>query len=147
MKKTRAVALLVTMCASLAAGCESLGVTEIRGKTAFGPEFRNFGNNTSDVRYTEIHGFEAKLTNNWTAGVLYQRRDVDDGSGDNENLVLFEIGYPIWNNPKDGGKSAEEMQIEQLEKELRKLDSELAAAGRGLPDSNAEALVQSGKVE
>lgn len=111
----------------VAGGCKGLSVTEIRGKTAFGPEWRNFGDNTSDIRYTAIHGYEAKLSNDWTAGVSYQRRDVDNGSGDNENLVLFEIGYPIWKKPKKDEKSAQELQIEELEKELRELDGVLAA--------------------
>jgi hypothetical protein len=111
-------------------GCKA-SLKEITGKTSFGPEFRNFGNNTHDVRYTAIQGIDLKWSNNWTTGVSYQRRDVDEGSGDNENLVLFEVGYPIWNAPKKPEKTAEQTQIEDLENELRQLDSELAAAQTG----------------
>lgn len=134
------------------AGCANKGnwsVTEIGGKTSFGPEWRNFGNNTHDIRYTAIQGLDFKLANKWNLGVSYQRRDVDEGSGDNENLVLFEVGYPIWNAPKKAEKSAVELEIEGLERDLRLLDTELAAAGQGLPGSQAQAaaLAQSGKVE
>jgi hypothetical protein len=107
-------------------GC-SASLKEITGKTAFGPEFRNFGDNTHDVRYTAIQGIDLKWSNNWTTGVSYQRRDVDEGSGDNENLVLFEVGYPLWNAPKKPEKTADLLQIEKLEEELRLLGSEVAA--------------------
>lgn len=127
MKRSSLRMLLLLSGLLLAGGCnKGISITEIRGKTAFGPEFQNFGNNTSSVRYTAIHGIEAKLYNDWTASVLYQRRDVDQGSGDNENLVLFEIGYPIWKKPKKDVKSAQELQIEELENELRELDGALA---------------------
>lgn len=109
-------------------GCKSVSVTEVRGKTQFGPEFRNFGTNTHDIRYYLRQGFEAKLSNNWTAGVMYQRCDLHGGAGDNENLVLFEIGYPLGKPKKKPEKTAEEMRLEQLEKELHELNSELARA-------------------
>lgn len=129
MKTIRPVGLIVAMILFIlpAVGCESGSITEINGKTSFGPEFRNFGNNTQDIRYTAIQGLEFKLANKWTVGMSYQRRDVDEGSGDNENALLFEIGYPLWNAPKPE-KTAEDFQIEELERELRELDYELAAA-------------------
>ena len=113
-------------------GClsKSVTLTEVTGKTSFGPEFRNFGNNTQDVRYTAIQALEFKLSNKWTVGMSYQRRDLDDGAGDNENLVLFEVGYPLWNAPKPE-KTAAELQIEQLENQLRELGGELALAESG----------------
>lgn len=122
------------------AGCQNVKLTEITGKTAFGPEFRNFGNNTSDIRYNVIQGVQFKLSNKWDLGVTYQRRDLDDGAGDNENLVLFEVGYPIWNAPKKPQKSAEDLQIEELEQQLRTLGSELAAAGHGVSGVASGAL-------
>lgn len=107
-------------------GCKSVSITEVRGRTAFGPEFRNFGTNTHDIRYYVRQGVEAKLSNDWTTGVMYQRRDIDEGSGDNENLVLFEIGYPIWKKPKEPEKAA--LQIQDLERELLDLSALLAEA-------------------
>ena len=131
-------------------GCNSKNgwcVTEIGGKTSFGPEFRNFGDNTHDVRYTAIQSVEFKMANKWSLNLLYQRRDVDEGSGDNENAILVEVGYPLWNAPKKADKSAEELEIEGLERQLRMLDSELTAAGHGLSGSPSTAMVQSEKVE
>jgi len=111
-------------------GCKGVSVTEVSGRTAFGPEYRNFGaNNTSDIRYTAIQSLDFKWSNTWTTSVYYQRRDVDDGSGDNENAVLFEVGYPLGQKPKKPEKTA--LQIEELEKELRELDSILTEAEAG----------------
>ena len=106
------------------AGCKA-NPTELRGKTAFGPEFRNRGNNTSEVRYTEQQGFEVKWDNGWTTGTQYRRRDVDDGSGDNENRVMFEVGYPIWKAPKKPDKTAE--RIESLEREIQEMRERAAS--------------------
>ncbi len=130
------------------AGCKSnWSVAEIGGKTSFGPEFRSFGNNTNDIRYTAIQSVEFKLANKWTLNLLYQRRDVDEGSGDNENAILVEVGYPLWNAPKKAEKSAEEFEIEGLERQLRMLDSELTVAGHGMTGSPSTAMAQSEKVE
>lgn len=109
-------------------GCKSISISEITGKSSFGPEFRNFGDGTSDIRYTAIQGFDLKLSNGWTTGVSYQRRDVDDGGGDNENLVLFEIGYPIWKASKKSEKTANQLRLHKLGNELHELSGELAAA-------------------
>jgi hypothetical protein len=128
-------------------GCRNVCVTEINGKTSIGPQFQNHGNNTQDVKYFTIQNLEMKLSNKWTMGVMYQRTDTDEGSGDNENLLLFEVGYPLWNAPKKAVSTAELLQIEGLERELRKLDLELAAAGYGMKESPSTAMVQSGKVE
>lgn len=122
------IVLLLMISILTGTGCKSVSVTEVRGKTQFGPEFRNFGTNTHDIRYYLRQRFEAKLSNNWTAGVMYQRRDLDGGAGDNENLVLFEIGYPLGKPKKKPEKTAEEMRLEQLEKELHELNNELAQA-------------------
>jgi len=123
-------------------GCKSLSITEVRGKTAFGPEFRNNGNNTHDIRYYVRQGVDLKLSNDWTTGVSYQRRDVDEGSGDNENLVLFEVGYPIWKVSKKAEKTAQQFQLRKLEDELRELDALLAAAEGPTPDGASIGLVR-----
>lgn len=117
---------LLGACTTLApTGCKSASLAEITGKSSFGPDFRNLGDNTHDIKYTAIQSLEFKLANKWTLGVTYQRKDMDEGAGDNENLVLFEVGYPLWNAPKPE-KTAEDVQIETLEKQLRGLNSELA---------------------
>lgn len=106
-------------------GCKSAGVNEVRGKTFFGPEFQHSGTKSTDqIRYTEVQGVELRWDNGWTTGVTYRRRDIDGGTGDNENLVSFELGYPIWKAPKKPDKTA--MQIEELQKRVGELQSQLA---------------------
>jgi hypothetical protein len=114
----------------LAAGCPLSGCkarpTELRGKTSFGPEFRNRGNNTSEIRYAAQQSFDMKWDNGWTTGVQYRRRDVDEGSGDNENRVLVEVGYPIWKAPKKEDK-ATDRRIQQLHEEVESMRARVAA--------------------
>jgi hypothetical protein len=110
-------------------GCKSASVSEVRGKTSFGPEFRNRGNNTSEVRYDVRQGIDVKWDNGWTTGVNYRRRDVDDGSGDNENRVLFEVGYPLWKAPKKPEKTTQ--RLDELEHEVQEMRSRVAALKAG----------------
>ena len=110
------VCLLFAVCPS---GC---ALQEVRGKTAFGPEFLHSGtNSTNEVRYDARQGLELRWNNGVTTGVTYRRRDVDEGSGNNDNLVLFEFGYPIWKASKSEDKLPE--RVEELEKRLRELEA------------------------
>ena len=120
------VGSLLALCVAVT-GCKSSTVTEVRGKTAFGPEFRNLGNNTSEVRYDARQNIELKWDNGWTNGLTYRRRDVDEGSGNNENLFLFDVGYPIWKAPKKPDKTAQ--QIQNLEEQIQEMRARLAALG------------------
>ncbi|MBI4717124.1 MAG: hypothetical protein HY763_04910 [Planctomycetes bacterium] len=122
--------------ALIATGCKAAHLTEVRGKTSFGPEFRNRGNNTSEIRYDARQALEFRLDNGWTTGLTYRRRDIDGGSGDNENLFLFEVGYPIWRAPKKEDAAAR--RITQMEKELQELRdtvADLTAGGAGTSGS------------
>ena len=132
------VAIPVICIALLGAGCKSASVTEVRGKTSLGPEFRNRGNNTSEIRYDLRQAAELRWDNGWTTGMTYRRRDIDGGSGDNENLFLFELGYPIWKAPKKPDKTA--MQIEELQKQIGELQSRLAGASSR--DANSHRLAR-----
>lgn len=116
----------------IATGCKTAHLNEVRGKTSFGPEFRNRGNNTSEIRYDARQAVEFRFDNGWTTGLTYRRRDIDGGSGDNENLFLFEVGYPIWKAPKKEDAAAR--RITQLEKDLQELRdrvADLTASGAG----------------
>ena len=126
-KVPRACALcLASLTAVLTlAGCKA-NPTELRGKTAFGPEFRNRGNNTSEVRYTTQQGFEMKWDNGWTTATSFRRRDVDDGSGDNENRWLVEVGYPLWKAPKKEEKTTTK-RIDDLQEEVEEMRAKVAA--------------------
>lgn len=127
------VAIPVICIALLGAGCKSASVTEVRGKTSFGPEFRNRGNNTSEIRYDTRQAIELRWDNGWTTGVTQRYREVDNGSGDQEFLTLFEVGYPIWKAPKKPDKTA--MQIEELQKQIGELQSQLAGENSREADS------------
>ena len=138
-----AVALVMAF-ATLLGGCKAT-VQEIRGKTSFGPEFRNRGNNTQEVRYDARQNIDLKWDNGWTTGVTYRYRPVDDGSGDQEHLTLFEVGYPLWKPVKKPEKSSQ--RLEELEGELvalRAMVAELrsgAAAGERVTKVSSESLV------
>jgi len=114
------------------AGCKAT-VQEVRGKTSFGPEFRNRGNNTSEIRYDARQALELRWDSGWSTGLTYRRRDIDGGSGDNENLFLFEVGYPIWKAPKKPDKTA--LQLEELQKQIEELRARLAVSD---PDGAGE---------
>ncbi len=139
-KFRRACALcLASLTAVLAlAGCKA-NPTELRGKTSFGPEFQNRGNNTSQIRYDARQAFEMKWDNGWTTGLSFRRRDIDDGSGDNENRVMAEIGYPLWKAPKKEDKATDRriQELQEQVEEMRVRVAELKPAG-----SNASRLAQ-----
>lgn len=110
---------------ALLPGCSGWTLSEVRGKNAFGPEYRNRGNGTSEVRYDVRQAVDLRWNNGWTTGVSYRRRDVDEGSGDNENRVLLEVSYPIWKAPKKPDKTAQ--QIENLEEQIEEMRTRMAA--------------------
>jgi len=118
---------LIVACAAIGflGGCKA-NPTELRGKTSFGPEFINRGNNTSQVRYDARQGFEVKWDNGWTTAAQYRRRDVDNGTGDNENRILVEVGYPLWKAPKKEDK-ATDGRIEELQQQVEEMRARVAA--------------------
>ena len=99
----------------------SCTLEKVSGKTGFGPEFRHSGSqNTNDVRYSVTQGITWHWDNDTTTGVSYRRRDTDEGSGDNDNRILFEVGYPIWKRDNPDRKLAE--RVELLEKRVQELE-------------------------
>ena len=121
-------------------GCKA-SPSELRGKTSFGPEFRNRGNNTSEVRYDARQALELKWDNGCTTGIQYRRRDVDDGSGDNENRVLVEVGYPLW-KAKKPDKTAQ--RIDRLERQVEEVRARIAES-KGATPGSAEVQVAQGE--
>jgi len=127
----------------LAAGCASTTLQEVRGKTAGGPEYRNKGDSSSEVRYNVVQGVELKWSNGVTTGASYRRRDTDQGSGDNDNLVLFEVGYPLWKAAKKPEKSEKTSErLEDLQREVAELRGRLAELSAGSPNA---AVASAGK--
>jgi hypothetical protein len=103
----------------LPGGC---ALQEIRGKTSFGPEYRNRGDSTSEVRYDGRQAVEFRWDKGMTTGLTYRRRDVDNGSGDAENLFLFEVGYPLWKAPAKPDKA--DARIAELEQRISELETQ-----------------------
>jgi len=140
-RRTVFAILLAPLIATVActSGCKSGGVTEIRGKNQVGPEFQHDGVKRSDqIRYYAGQQIEAKWENGWTTAVTYRYRAIDEGNGNQEQLVLFEVGYPIWKAPKKPDKTA--MQIEELQKKIGELQSRLAGASSR--DANSPRLAR-----
>jgi hypothetical protein len=129
--------------ALLATGCKSASIAEIRGKNQFGPEFQNQGNNTHQIRYYAGQQVELKWENGWTTAATYRYRPVDEGNGNQEHLVLFEVGYPLWKAPKKPDKTT--MQIEELQKQVGEMQSQLA--GTNLQSERSFSLAKVDKTE
>lgn len=86
-----------------------------------GVEYRHFGESATNAdRYTVQQGLELHWDDGVTTGVTYRRRDVDDGAGDNDNGMWFEVSFPIWKAKDD--KEAEMMRrLDRLEREVAAL--------------------------
>ena len=115
--------------AVLLPGC-SWQLQEIKSKTKFGPEIRNRGNRTTEIRWTSIEqGYEFKWDNGWTTGLTYRRRDVDNGGGGDDNRFLVEFSFPLWKASK-GDPQARRIRI--LEQRLALLEAQSQAATAGM---------------
>ncbi len=103
---------------SMFSGC---GVKEIRSKSKFGPEFRHSGlARTSRTRWTAQQGIEFKWDKGVTTAMTYRRRDTDNGNGDNDNGVWFEVSFPLWKAKTKPDKNA--ARIRDLERRLAALE-------------------------
>ncbi len=102
------------------AGCT---LQEIRSESKFGPEYRHRGSDRTDsVRWSAQQGVEFKWDNGIDTAVTYRRRDVDNGNGNHDNGVWFELSFPIWHVEKPPDPMARK--IEELEMRLAQLEAE-----------------------
>jgi len=101
-------------------GC---ALQEVRSKSLWGPEWQHKGSDSTDaVRYYAQEGLEFKWDKGIATTVTYRRRDVDDGNGDNDNGVWFDISFPLWKaKPKE---KAAELRIAELERRLALVETE-----------------------
>lgn len=126
MKRSFPLILGILIC--LVGGC-SWQLQEVRGKTKFGPEFRDKSGRTSEVRWTSIQqGFELKWDNGWKTGITYRRRDTDEGSGGNDNGIWLDFSYPLWKRAKKPDTTAR--RIDLLEQQLAELHEDRNQPGR-----------------
>ena len=101
-------------------GC---GIKEIRSKSKFGPDFRHSGTRRTDqTRWTAQQGIEIKWEKGVSTAVSYRRRDMDNGSGDNDNGVWFEVSFPLWKAKPMADKNAE--RIQELERRLTAIEAD-----------------------
>ncbi len=119
---------------------------EVKSKTKFGPEIRNRGNRTSEIRWTTIEeGIEFKWDNGWTTGLSYRRRDIDNGGGGDDNRFLVEFSFPLWEAP--AGVDAQARKIRILEQRLALLEARSRAATPGLDINEENATVSAGAID
>jgi len=103
----------------------SCSLEEIRLVSEGGVEYRrnNFDKSERE-RYTVQEKVDFKWEDGVNTAVTYRRRDVSDGpSGDHDDGVWFEIGFPIWKRPKPQDPTI--ARIEALERRIAQLESEL----------------------
>ena len=104
-------------------GC---GLKEIRGKTKFGPSFRHKASDRSDsVRWTVQQRIGFKWDKGIRTGLTYRRRDTDDGNGNNDNVVFFDVSYPLWKAGKKPDSSKQPWK-KRMKKKMKKLEKRVA---------------------
>jgi len=124
---------------ALLVACSGCKLEEVRGSTKFGPSFQHRGSNrTNSTRWTVQQGLDFKWEDGINTGVTYRRRDTDDGNGNNDNAVFFDVSYPIWEAPKKPSKTKKKLKdlkerIETLEAELATLKAQLESGGSTTP--------------
>ncbi len=119
------ILVVCSIALALSTGC---ALREVKGKTKFGPSFRHKGSNrTNSVRWTAQQGFDFKWDNGITTGIDFRRRDTDDGNGDNDNAIFFDVSYPLWKAKKKTDPTKK--RIKKLEKRLAELEAKLEESG------------------
>ena len=118
----RSVLLFLCLIAVTSIGCH---LQEVRSKTRVGPEYRHSGSSRTDsMRWTAQEGFDFKWDNDGVPGMTYRRLDVDDGNGDGEDGVWFDLSVPVWKAKKK--PDAAEQRIAELERRVARLEKSLA---------------------
>jgi len=113
-------AIMISVLLVSLGGCT---LQEIRSKSKFGPEYRHRGSNRTDsVRWYAQQGVEFKWDKGINTSVTYRRRDEDNGNGDHDNGVWFELSFPIWHPKKPPDQLASK--IEELEMRLAQLEAQ-----------------------
>jgi len=91
-------------------------VKKVTSKWKAGVEAREGKYGSSSNRSLVQTGLEAELYNGQKVGVVYRRRDIGQGAGDNDghdNGVWLTWSIPIWKDTsRDAGKKLEKMRME-----------------------------------
>jgi len=121
----RAVAVLI---AALTTGCQ---VNEIRSTNEFGVEWRHKGEGrTNHERYFVKPGLELEWSNDVETEVSFRRRDDNDGPGDSDNGLFFDVSIPIWRREPE--RDPRDLRIAELERRLAALEARVAAPSSAL---------------
>ncbi len=106
-----------------AGGCQ---LDEVRGTHAFGVEYRHTGEGrTEHERYSVQPGVELQWSNDVETGVSYRRRDDNDGLGNHDDGVFFDVSIPLWRRDKE--RDPRDARIAELERRISALESRVTA--------------------
>jgi len=117
----------------MSAGC---ALREIRTKTKFGVEYRHENSDKSDLeRYLVQEAIQFKWDKGVDTSLIYRRRDISNSpSGDSDDGMWFEIGFPIWKAPsKKDALAARVAHLEKLVSKLQKPDGQPPVAINEIP--------------
>lgn len=117
----RCVLVTLALGLPLLTGC---ALKEVRSKTKTGVEYRHSGTSRTDAeRYLVQQGVQFKWDKGVSTTVSYRRRDTNDGNGNNDNGVWFEIGFPIWKAKSKPVETTE--RLATLERRIAELENRL----------------------
>jgi hypothetical protein len=109
----------------LAGGCT---LQEIRSTTDGGPEWRTKGAGASkshSVRWSVSQGLDFKWDNGVDTGVKFRRRDEEEGAGEEDNGLFFEVSFPLWKKPQ-APPGPNDARVEELERRVAELEARLS---------------------
>lgn len=133
---TTIVHSLLAVSVLLVSGCS---LQEVRSKQRVGVEYRYSGGSESNLqRWTVQQGLEFKWQDGVSTGLVYRRRDNDDGESDHDDGVWFDVSYPIWRAERKPPPSDKD-QIAQLRRELAAIRQQMKDL-RTIPESPVAAL-------
>lgn len=109
----------------LAGGCT---LQEIRSTTDGGPEWRTKGagsDKSHSIRWSVSQGLDFKWDNGVDTGVKFRRRDEEEGAGEEDNGLFFEVSFPLWKK-RQAPPSSDDARVEELERRIAELESRLS---------------------
>ena len=121
--------LLIGVLVAFAGGCAMPTMPvlqEVRHKNRVGVEEQHKGSSdTNAERYTVAQGVEFKWDKGLVTGVEVRRRDQNEGDGDNDTGLWFDVSYPLWQAA--GGEKHADNETRELRLRIEELEGRMAA--------------------